>query len=226
MGLFSRLTARIHAKSRRQGSVIAGSPGYPYKSYEELRTSVEEAIMGHGLLTGQIEAQIPGLEGCILELNAKARKSVGERNDRLASSALYLKILISRELGALHSRIDSLETERVKLKSLLEALRIKVHTFSENEKEFLADFSPVDARSRISESTAGLDEELETVRFAVVRALENSAMARKCCQESKRLIENCSTNCTTLSPDLTISDEDRESVNRALMSLQSEVNQG
>ena len=219
MGLFTRLTARIHAKSRGRAGIV-GSPGYPGEIYGEIRTSVEAAIQGHELLKGQTEEQIIRLENCFSELNTMARKSVKEREDQRASSALYLKILISRELGVLHSQRDSLGAEQAKLAALLETLRLKVNTFVENEKESLADFSPADAVARINESAVGLDEELEAVRYAVDRALEKSARGRTCCEESRRL----STNCSDVTPDLEISDKDQERVKNALASLKSEVN--
>lgn len=219
MGLFSRLTASIHAKSRGPGAWQKGAPEYPGKSYDELRAEITRAVEAHESLKAKILTQIALLDQCLCEHDCQAVKAVRGGQDEKAAVALYRKLLVSRQISRMRSSVDVIGTEQVHLEDMLARLKLKVQAYLAERQKLEKQVPTEDVKLRISEAAAGLGEELAVVSYAVNRAHENAAEAGKNCETATRLTAHCAEPPL----DVSIPDQDREPVARALKMLKAGV---
>jgi phage shock protein A len=219
MGLFSRLTAGIRARSR--GMVgDAGAQDYPDRSYREVRTRAGEAASGHEFILGELKKQAGLLDVCMGKLDLRARETLRDVRYRQASEALYRKMLAARQMAQLQSTIGKIKAEQTKLSSTLARLELKVRAFLDERQTLRTQLPSEEARLRIGESARGLGEELAAVSYAIDRATENAATARTSCEGIARFL---ALQCRELSKGVVIPEKDRHEVGRALKALRAEV---
>lgn len=223
MGLFSRLTAGIRARSRGTVAGDAGTQDYPDRSYREVRSRAGEALGGHDFILGELKKQADLLEACLGKLDLRAREALRDLRYRQASETLYRKALAARRLAQLQSTARTIKAERVQLSSTLARLELKVRAFLDERQKLMTQLSTEEAGVRIGESARGLDEELAVVSYAVDRATENAAAARTTCEYAARFLAE---QCREPWRSVVIPEKDRKEVERGLKVLRAEVRPG
>lgn len=223
MGLFSRLTASIRARSRGIVAGDAGTQDYPDRSYREVRSRAGEALGGYDFILGELKKQAGLLDACLGKLDLRAREALSDLRYRQASETLYRKVLAARRLAQLQSAIRTINVEESQLSSTLARLEQKVRAFLDERQKLEARLPSEEAGARISESARGLDEELAAVSYAVDRATENAATAKTTCKAAARFLAE---QCREPWGSVAIPEKDRKEVERGLKVLRAEVSPG
>ena len=218
MGLFSRLTASIRARSRQWRSGNTGAQDYPEKSLESLWSEALKIIADHESLKSEMLAEADRLGHCLRRQDVLAVEAVRLKQDKIAAGALYCKLLVSRQTDRLHSKIDGMSDEQARLEKLLSRLKLKIQSFHEERKKIQRGPSSEDASARIGEAVAGLGEELTAMRYALDRVKAKAAEARISYETARRLAAQCAGPA-----EVEIPDRDREPVARALQRLKAEM---
>ena len=217
--MFSRLTASVRARSRAWGARHKSIPDYPGKTYEGLRAEVKGAVEDHEPLKAEMLAQTAMLDRCLRRQEGLAVEAVREGQDEKAAGLLYRKLLVSRQINLLRSKLDGMSADLVQLDKLLSRLKLKIQAFRDERNALKTrHLPPEDAVMRLGEATAGLDEELTAVRYALDRTKAKAAEASISCENARRLAAGC-----TLPADGKIPDQDLEPVARALNRLKAEM---
>ncbi len=217
--MFSRLTASVRARSRAWGARHRGIQDYPWETYDDLRTEVKHAAADNDSLKAELLAQSARLDQCLRGQEGLAVEAVREGQDEKAASLLYRKLLVSRQIDLLRSKIGNLSADLVRLDKLLSRLKLKIQAFRDERITLeTRHLPPEDAELRLGEATAGLDEELAAVRYAIERTKAKAAEASISCENARRLAAGC-----TGPADGKIPDQDLEPVARALNRLKAEM---
>ncbi|CAJ35546.1 PspA/IM30 family protein [Methanocella arvoryzae] len=220
MGLFSRLTASIRARSKRWTAGQTDTQDYSVQSYETLRAEVKEAVESEESLKAEMLVQASRLNQCLHRQDELAADAVREGQDKKAAGLIYRRLLMSRQIGLLRSKIDAITAERVRLDRLLSRLKLKIQAFRDERKSLETRHLPHDVASiRMREAMAGMGEELTSVRYAIDRAKAKATEARISCETARRLAAGYALP----AGDVDIPDQDMEPVASALKRLKAEM---
>lgn len=178
MSLFSRLGLIISAKGNRALD-NAENPSeifdHAYAKMTEMRLQMSRSIAD--VLTSRklIESQIDGVRQTDARLDQQSRQALLQGREDLAQQALQQRSALRGQLQALDQQHQQMVEKQVSLEGANERLAAKIAAFRIQKETLRATATAADSQVKISESLAGLSEEMGDVNAAMERAQDKVA---------------------------------------------------
>ena len=178
MSLFSRLGLILSAKGNRALD-NAENPSeifdHAYTKMNEMRLQMSRSIAD--VLTSRklIESQMDTLRQNDARLDQQSRQALLQGRDDLAQQALQQRSVIRTQLSALDQQRQQMADKQNSLEGANERLGAKISAFRIQKETLRATTTAAESQARISESLAGLSEEMGDVGAAMERAQDKVA---------------------------------------------------
>ncbi|MBW4035356.1 MAG: PspA/IM30 family protein [Proteobacteria bacterium] len=178
MSLFSRLGLIVSAKGNRALD-NAENPSemfdHAYAKMTAMRLQMSRSIADVLTARKLIETQIDGVRQADARLDQQSRQALLQGRDDLAQQALQQRAALRGQVQALDQQRQQMVDKQASLEGANERLAAKLTAFRIQKETLRATTSAADSQVKISESLAGLSEEMGDVNAAMERAQDKVA---------------------------------------------------
>jgi len=218
MGLFSRLTVGIRAKSRSRRTIAMAESDYRDRMCDDLGRALKASMAEFGDSARRLRTQLSSLESCVGTLDERARQAACGGHDRRAAVALYHKAKVEEQILRIEEHVGAFDRIHARLGGLSDRLAVKKQGFhSERDSVMSRHMTADQADFLICDAAAGMDEELADVEYAIDRAKAKVATALDLLATAEATVRRCeATDLDEAIPEKELADAMRKA--RTLMS--------
>lgn len=173
MGLLRRLILQVKIWLKALTAPAADPRqtfAFAYQRQRELLLSVQQALTSIAAAKARLEAKTAELVKKLPGLEEQARRALIAKREDLARLALQRREIAAMELQALEEQVRDVRVEEERLSLVEHRLAAQIETFHARQEVIAARYSAAEAQLRITESLAGLSQELSDLGTALEEA--------------------------------------------------------
>ena len=151
---------------------------YSYQRQLEMLQDVRRGMADVTTSRKRVGLQTDQLHQSAERLQDQAQRALAAGREDLAREALTRRTAVASQIADLHVQQTSLQEQEEKLTVASERLRTRVEDFRTRKETIKAGYTAAEAQTRITESVAGISEDMGDVGTAVQRAQDKTEQVR------------------------------------------------